>query len=109
MALIEWDDSLKLGIAVVDRQHERLVGIINRLHQEIVRIAALPEVRSQLGALGFEVVDYGPEQFTAYVRSEMARWSKVFNEIGIKPADIEWAIDQDGEINLLQIRPVTTT
>jgi hemerythrin len=33
MALIEWDDSLKLGIAVVDRQHERLVGIINRLHE----------------------------------------------------------------------------
>ena len=33
MALIEWDDSLKLGIAAVDRQHERLVGIINRLHQ----------------------------------------------------------------------------
>lgn len=33
MSLIEWNDSLKLGIAVVDRQHERLVGIINRLHQ----------------------------------------------------------------------------
>ena len=33
MALIEWDDSLRLGIAVVDRQHERLVGIINRLHE----------------------------------------------------------------------------
>jgi len=33
MALFEWNDSLKLGIAVVDRQHERLVGIINRLHE----------------------------------------------------------------------------
>lgn len=33
MALIEWNDSLKLGVAVVDRQHERLVGIINRLHE----------------------------------------------------------------------------
>ena len=36
MVLIEWDDSLKLGIAAVDRQHERLVGIINRLHQATV-------------------------------------------------------------------------
>ena len=36
MALIEWDESLKLGIAVVDRQHERLVGIINRLHQATI-------------------------------------------------------------------------
>jgi len=33
MALIEWDDSLQSGIAVVDRQNERLVGLINRLHE----------------------------------------------------------------------------
>lgn len=63
--------------------------IVEKLHQEIARIMALPEVKSQLGALGFEVVDYGPEQFTAYVKSEMARWSKVFNEIGIKPAGVQ--------------------
>jgi hemerythrin len=36
MALIEWNDSLKLGIAVVDRQHERLVAIINRLHEATI-------------------------------------------------------------------------
>jgi hemerythrin-like metal-binding protein len=36
MALIEWNDSLKLGIAVVDRQHERLVGIINRLQEATI-------------------------------------------------------------------------
>jgi hemerythrin-like metal-binding protein len=36
MALIEWDDSLKLGIAVVDRQHERLIGIINRLNEATI-------------------------------------------------------------------------
>ncbi len=33
MELIEWNDNLKLGIAVVDRQHEKLVGIINRLQE----------------------------------------------------------------------------
>jgi len=33
MALIEWNDSLTLGISVVDQQHERLVGIVNRLHE----------------------------------------------------------------------------
>lgn len=31
MALIEWNDSLKLGIAVVDQQHERLIAIVNHL------------------------------------------------------------------------------
>ena len=33
MALIEWNDSLRLGVEVVDRQHERLIGIINRLYE----------------------------------------------------------------------------
>jgi tripartite-type tricarboxylate transporter receptor subunit TctC len=64
-------------------------AIVDKLHREIARITALPEVTSQLGALGFEVVDYGPQQFTAYVKSEMARWSKIFNEMGIKPAGVQ--------------------
>lgn len=63
--------------------------ILDKLHREIARITALPEVRGQLGGLGFEVVDYGPQQFTAYVKSEMAKWSKIFNEMGIKPAGIQ--------------------
>jgi tripartite-type tricarboxylate transporter receptor subunit TctC len=63
--------------------------IVARLHQEVARITALPDVKSQLGALGFEVVDYGPEQFTAYVKSEMAKWSKVFADTGIKPETIQ--------------------
>ncbi|MBE0624138.1 MAG: hemerythrin family protein [Burkholderiales bacterium] len=37
MELIRWNDRLKLGIAVVDRQHERLVEIINRLHDATVQ------------------------------------------------------------------------
>jgi hemerythrin len=36
MTLIKWDDSLKLGIAVVDRQHQHLIEIINRLHEATV-------------------------------------------------------------------------
>ena len=36
MSLIEWDDSLKLGIAVVDRQHERLVELINQFHEAVI-------------------------------------------------------------------------
>jgi tripartite-type tricarboxylate transporter receptor subunit TctC len=70
------------GLLVTGRTPKPIVA---RLHQEVARITALPELKSQLGALGFEVVDYGPEQFTAYVKSEMSKWSKVFAEIGIKP------------------------
>lgn len=59
--------------------------VINKLHREITRIIALPDVKSRFAALGFEGVGYGPEKFTAYVKSEMAKWSKVFAERGIKP------------------------
>ena len=59
--------------------------IIAKLHHEVARITTLPDVKRQFDALGFEAVDYGPEQFTAYVKSEMAKWSKVFAERGIKP------------------------
>ena len=64
-------------------------AIVEKLHKEVARITALPEVKSQLGTLGFEVVDYGPAQFTAHVKSEMTKWSKVFKEIGIKPQAVQ--------------------
>ncbi|MBE0615751.1 MAG: hemerythrin family protein [Burkholderiales bacterium] len=37
MELIQWNDRLKLGIEVVDRQHERLVEIINRLNEAMTQ------------------------------------------------------------------------
>jgi hemerythrin-like metal-binding protein len=36
MALIDWNDSLKLGIPTLDFQHRRLVDILNRLHEAMV-------------------------------------------------------------------------
>ena len=31
MAMLEWNDSLKVGHSVIDRDHQRLVGLINEL------------------------------------------------------------------------------
>ncbi len=59
MTLIEWNDSLKLGVAVVDRQHERLVGIINRL-QEAVAAGRGSEV---IGEIIDELIIYSATHF----------------------------------------------
>lgn len=33
MALIDWNDSLLIGVAEIDRQHRHLVEILNRVHE----------------------------------------------------------------------------
>ena len=58
--------------------------IISKLNAEINRITALPDVREQLASLGFERVEYTPEQFTEYVKSEMKKWSAIIRKAGIK-------------------------
>jgi len=63
--------------------------VLAKLHREIARVTALPEIRERFEGLGFERVDQGPDQFTAFIKAEMAKWSRVFVESGIKPTAIQ--------------------
>ena len=58
--------------------------IIAKLHQEIVRILALPDVRDRLLTAGIEPAPLmTPEQFGDYLRAEVAKWGKVVKAAGI--------------------------
>ena len=35
MTIFNWDDSYSVGLASVDYQHKRLVGMINRLEEAV--------------------------------------------------------------------------
>jgi len=59
-------------------------AIVERLHGEIVKMLAAPEIRERLGAQGFEPVGSTPEEFAAYIKSEIAKWAKVIKTAGIK-------------------------
>jgi tripartite-type tricarboxylate transporter receptor subunit TctC len=59
-------------------------AIVSRLSQEIARVLKLPDVRERLLSQGIEPVSSTPEEFTAYVRSEMAKWAKVVKASGAK-------------------------
>jgi tripartite-type tricarboxylate transporter receptor subunit TctC len=48
-----------------------------------VRILALPDVKQRMADLGAEIVANTPQQFSAFVRSEVARWGKVIKAAGI--------------------------
>jgi tripartite-type tricarboxylate transporter receptor subunit TctC len=59
--------------------------IVTKLHGEAVRILALPEVRNRMEPEGAEFVADTPEQFTAYLRTELAKWGKAVKASGAKP------------------------
>ena len=58
--------------------------IVKRLNVEIVKILNLPDVKEKLFALGAEPVGDTPEQFAAFVKSEVAKWSDVVKKSGAK-------------------------
>ena len=58
--------------------------IITKLNQEIVRILHTDELKDRLSADGSEPVGNTPEQFGAHIKSEVAKWSKVVKEAGIR-------------------------
>jgi tripartite-type tricarboxylate transporter receptor subunit TctC len=58
--------------------------IIIRLNAEVVRIIAQPGINDRFVSLGAELVSSSPDDFGAYVKSEIAKWGKVIRESGAK-------------------------
>ena len=58
--------------------------IVTKLYQDIARVVQLPEVKQRFGADGADPVGSSPEEFAAYLREEIARWTKVVRTAGIK-------------------------
>jgi tripartite-type tricarboxylate transporter receptor subunit TctC len=60
-------------------------NIVTTLHGQIVKILSAREMKDKLIAQGFEPVCGTPEEFGAYIKSEIAKWGKVIRTAGIKP------------------------
>ena len=58
--------------------------IIDKLYREISRIVLLPEIKDRLATIGYTPVGNSPEEFSAQLRRDIARWAKVIREAGIK-------------------------
>ena len=59
-------------------------AVINRLHQEIVKTLARPDVKERLVSTGAQPVGSTPEEMATFLKSEFARWSKVIKTVGIR-------------------------
>jgi tripartite-type tricarboxylate transporter receptor subunit TctC len=58
--------------------------IVQKLNAEVVKILAMPDVRERFLAQGVEPVGSTPEQFGEHIRGQMAKWSKVVQDAGVK-------------------------
>jgi len=79
---------------VPDQESDTLTGvvvpagtpqeIIDRWHDEIARMVALPDVKQRLQDLGFEPVADQPSHFGERIKTEIAKWAKVVHDANIK-------------------------
>ena len=59
--------------------------IINKLSTEIVKVVQHPAVRERFASLGTVPVGSSPEEFAAFLRAEIEKWSRVVKASGARP------------------------
>jgi len=59
--------------------------IVAKLHAESVKAIAAPDIRDRMSAEGAEFVGDTPEQYAAFVKSEIAKWGRAVKASGAKP------------------------
>jgi tripartite-type tricarboxylate transporter receptor subunit TctC len=58
--------------------------VVARLSAEINKALAAPDLRDNFQKQGLDPVGTTLEQFDQYIRAEMAKWSKIIKDVGIK-------------------------
>jgi tripartite-type tricarboxylate transporter receptor subunit TctC len=58
--------------------------VLDRLHAELIKTLNSPDIRERLQGLGADPVGNTPEQYTAFMQNEIAKWGKVIKAAGIK-------------------------
>jgi tripartite-type tricarboxylate transporter receptor subunit TctC len=59
--------------------------VIQRLHRALTAVLASAEVKDKFAQYSAVVAPTTPEQFSAYIKEELARWQKVAQQAGVKP------------------------
>ena len=72
------------GFFVAARTPRDIVDLIQR---ETAKVLQAPDMRQRLAALTYEPVGSTPQEFEAYFRSELARFSGVVKQAHIPPLD----------------------
>jgi tripartite-type tricarboxylate transporter receptor subunit TctC len=57
---------------------------VDALNAEVRRILDLADVRARLAQLGAEPAGNSPDDFAAYINADVAKWTKLINDLGIR-------------------------
>ena len=58
--------------------------IVDKVHQQAVKIAAMPDVREKLAQIGLDTTGEGPDAMAAIIKADIAKWAKVIKDANIK-------------------------
>ena len=59
--------------------------VIDRIYADVAAVLKMPDVAKRIESFGLEPNGLPPQEFSAYIRAELAKWGKVIREAGIKP------------------------
>jgi tripartite-type tricarboxylate transporter receptor subunit TctC len=59
-------------------------AVVAKIHDAIVEALKQPEVKERVSGLGFEPVGNTPEEFSEFLKTDVARWAKVARDSGAR-------------------------
>jgi hemerythrin-like metal-binding protein len=91
MALIEWRDDFRLGIASVDHEHEEMIRLINEAHARLEADAPAREIEEFLGEVYAQIAAH-------FALEESVMRNRGYDEYDAHKADHERLLDGIREI-----------
>jgi tripartite-type tricarboxylate transporter receptor subunit TctC len=76
----EQESETMQGVLLPAHTPKEIVALLN---SEIAKAMALPDVKAKCAQLGFDPVANSPEEFAAYIKSEVDKWGKVIKDAKI--------------------------
>ena len=62
-------------------------AVVNKVHQDVMKVLAQPDLRSRFAQLGLDTVGSTPAELAVIVKNDIAKWTRVIKQAGITAAN----------------------
>ena len=60
------------------------VALVSRVNADVAKVLQMPDIRDRFAALGGEIIGGTPDEFAAYIKKEIPKWTKVVKDSGAR-------------------------